>query len=166
MSPTPFDSNSYAFDHQPECLLFTIVSRRVRLLWSCFDCVAINRRRSNRFQPADQTNLVGKLLLLPRAGWQQTRGRLRLDIREDAVEHGAINPDELRASELLSRIFSEDAELVMPPPNSNRVLSIEQKELVRKWIEQGLNTKSTGPLFPQRSPQSPGKQTGMGPQSH
>lgn len=62
---------------------------------------------------------------------------LRLDLREEAVEHGAILPDQLLDSELLKRIFSDDADSVMPPPNSNRVLSKEQKELIRKWIEQG-----------------------------
>ena len=62
---------------------------------------------------------------------------LRLDLRDDAIEHGAILPEQLQDSELLKRIFSEDADSVMPPPNSNRVLSKEQKELVKKWIEQG-----------------------------
>ncbi|MCU0711198.1 MAG: PSD1 and planctomycete cytochrome C domain-containing protein [Pirellula sp.] len=62
---------------------------------------------------------------------------LRLDVRDDAVEHGAINPDQLNESELLKRIFSDDADLVMPPPDSNRVLTNEQKELVRRWIAQG-----------------------------
>lgn len=80
---------------------------------------------------------------------------LRLDIREDAVEHGAINPDELLASELLNRIFSEDAELLMPPPNSNRVLSNEQKELVRKWIEQGAEYEKHWAFVPPTKPASP-----------
>ncbi|MCU0719712.1 MAG: PSD1 and planctomycete cytochrome C domain-containing protein [Pirellula sp.] len=62
---------------------------------------------------------------------------LRLDLRDAALEHGAISPNQPNDSELLKRIFSEDAELVMPPPNSNRVLSNDQRELIKKWIEQG-----------------------------
>ncbi|MCA9171695.1 MAG: DUF1549 domain-containing protein, partial [Planctomycetales bacterium] len=40
-------------------------------------------------------------------------------------------------SELLSRINSDDPELLMPPPSSNRQLRPEQKELLKRWIAAG-----------------------------
>lgn len=62
---------------------------------------------------------------------------LRLDDRTNAVETKAIVPGKPDASHLIERIFSTDSESVMPPPKSNKSLSDAQKQLLRKWIEQG-----------------------------
>ena len=53
---------------------------------------------------------------------------LRLDVRDAAIETGAIVPGNAGASVLLERIHSTDAEVLMPPPTSNRRLSDEQKK--------------------------------------
>ncbi|GMV96017.1 MAG: hypothetical protein AMXMBFR83_03860 [Phycisphaerae bacterium] len=67
---------------------------------------------------------------------------LRLDEREAAIApRGPITPivpGKPEASELWRRVNSHDPEEQMPPPNSNkRSLSPEERELVRRWIEEG-----------------------------
>jgi hypothetical protein len=62
---------------------------------------------------------------------------LRLDLREPAIQSGAIVPNDAGASSLVKRILSDDPEMVMPPPKSNRRLSPEQKELLKRWISEG-----------------------------
>jgi hypothetical protein len=62
---------------------------------------------------------------------------LRLDVRADAVDSGAIAPGDLDASALVERILSEDPDTLMPPPRSNRRLTSEQKELLQAWIAAG-----------------------------
>ena len=59
---------------------------------------------------------------------------LRLDVREAAVDAGAVVPGEPAASTLLERIHSSDADVLMPPPDSNRRLSEEHKRLLEQWI--------------------------------
>ncbi len=53
----------------------------------------------------------------------------------------AIVPGNLRTSELIRRILSEDPETMMPPAESNLQLSAEEKALLIKWVEQGAEYK-------------------------
>jgi len=62
---------------------------------------------------------------------------LRLDVREDAIKTGSITPGNLAKSELVTRIHSADASLLMPPPKSNRRLNAEQKKLLERWVQEG-----------------------------
>jgi hypothetical protein len=62
---------------------------------------------------------------------------LRLDIREVAIEAFAWDPENPPESEALIRIFSDDKDEVMPPPESHRTLTARQKDLIKKWVEQG-----------------------------
>jgi hypothetical protein len=67
---------------------------------------------------------------------------LRLDSRQDALkklESGAIAivPGNSDQSELVARIRSEDADLLMPPHDSDKKLTATQIELLTKWIAQG-----------------------------
>jgi len=63
---------------------------------------------------------------------------LRLDLRDNAVDAGAINVDDPGVSELLRRITSTDPDVQMPPPASKlEPLSADQIATLRKWIEQG-----------------------------
>ena len=77
---------------------------------------------------------------------------LRLDVRDVAIETGAIVPGNAGASVLLERIHSTDAEVLMPPPTSNRRLSDEQKKLLERWIAAGAvyqpHWTFTAPLRP------------------
>jgi Protein of unknown function (DUF1549)/Protein of unknown function (DUF1553)/Planctomycete cytochrome C len=62
---------------------------------------------------------------------------LRLDVREAAVELGAFVPGKADESELVARLFTHDADELMPPAKSNRKLSEKQKELLKQWIAEG-----------------------------
>ncbi len=62
---------------------------------------------------------------------------LRLDLREPAIESGAVTPGSLIDSELIERINSDDAELVMPPPEFQKKLKSEEKKLLSRWIDSG-----------------------------
>ncbi len=71
----------------------------------------------------------------PDAG--QRQADLRLDIREQAIDGGAIVPGEPEESSLIQRIFSEDEDLQMPPPDSHKRLTLQQRKILRAWVEQG-----------------------------
>lgn len=62
---------------------------------------------------------------------------LRLDVREDAIGGGAVEPGDPDSSLLIDRIFSDDADILMPPPGSNKQLTDAQKETLRRWIAEG-----------------------------
>ncbi len=62
---------------------------------------------------------------------------LRLDVREAALDAGAFVPGKANESELVKRLFSHDAEELMPPAKSNRKLTEKQKELLKRWVTEG-----------------------------
>jgi hypothetical protein len=67
---------------------------------------------------------------------------LQLHTREGAFAKLAddlevITPGKPLASELYRRITTTDPDDLMPPPESKRELSAGEKELIRRWIEQG-----------------------------
>ncbi|MDN3203502.1 PSD1 and planctomycete cytochrome C domain-containing protein [Algoriphagus sediminis] len=69
---------------------------------------------------------------------------LRLDTEEGAFSTLKESPGKFalvsgnpQSSEVYHRIVSTDPSEVMPPPESNLVLTEEEKELITKWIEQG-----------------------------
>ena len=62
---------------------------------------------------------------------------LRWDIPEAAVEAGAIIPGDPDASEMIIRIFETDLNEIMPPPDSHRVLTQAQKNVLRQWVSEG-----------------------------
>lgn len=73
---------------------------------------------------------------------------LRLDDRDAAISAGAIHPGKLDDSALIERIFSDDPELVMPPPRLNKPLTAEQKELLKAWIAEGAPYEKHWSLIP------------------
>ena len=73
---------------------------------------------------------------------------LRLDQEESAfaaLEGGSashvITPGDPEQSEVYLRIASQDADLRMPPADSNLSLTSDEVQLIRKWIEQGAPWK-------------------------
>ena len=59
---------------------------------------------------------------------------LRLDQRQSALNAGAIDPSD---SLIIDRIHSDDSDLLMPPPDSNRHLSQQDKKFLTRWIQEG-----------------------------
>lgn len=71
---------------------------------------------------------------------EKTReGQLRLDTSEGALrkEQPVIVVGRADDSELIRRITSTDPDLVMPPPATQRRLSPQQVDLLKRWINQG-----------------------------
>lgn len=69
---------------------------------------------------------------------------LRLDLFDTATAElaespgkRAIVPGNPEASELVRRINSTDPDVMMPPPDSNKTLSSDEKQLLSTWIAQG-----------------------------
>ena len=80
---------------------------------------------------------------------------LRLDIEEDAFialgekkDHYAIVKGSVKESTLVNRIYATDESLVMPPPESNLALEDYEKEILKRWIEQGAEWKTHWSLIP------------------
>jgi hypothetical protein len=84
---------------------------------------------------------------------------LRFDTKEGAyrVKDGiaAVKPGDSAASELIRRILSEDADLVMPPPKSKRTLSPAEKDTLRRWIDEGATWGEHWAFIPPQRPAVP-----------
>src|ERR1041384_545307 len=65
------------------------------------------------------------------------KAKLRLDVREEAVKKQAIVPGKPDESEVVRRIFSTDPDELMPPAKSQKKLTPEQKDVLRRWIAEG-----------------------------
>lgn len=80
---------------------------------------------------------------------------LRLDKRDAAVEMGAFVPGKPEESALLERINSTDESTVMPPAETHKKLTAEQKELLAKWIAAGAEYEPHWSLIPPARPVVP-----------
>ena len=72
---------------------------------------------------------------------KKRKAKLRLDLPEGALTSvkraAAIVPGNLAQSEMWVRIITDDADELMPPADSRKSLSAEEKETLKLWIEQG-----------------------------
>ncbi len=80
---------------------------------------------------------------------------LRLDERDQAVESGALVPGDPDSSVMLDRIFSDDPEEVMPPPETKKSLTAAQKELLVRWIKEGAEYEPHWSFIPPAKPEPP-----------
>lgn len=78
---------------------------------------------------------------------------LRLDVKEVAVEMEAIVPGDIKASETYWRITSDDEDELMPPPDSHKSLTDEEKKLLSQWIEQGAEYEAHWAYLPFSKPE-------------
>jgi len=70
------------------------------------------------------------------------KAKLRLDVRAEALKERkggafAIVPGDVVESELVYRIFADDVDEVMPPPESKLKLSAAQKATLKQWVAEG-----------------------------
>lgn len=86
---------------------------------------------------------------------------LRLDVREEALARDAIKPGKPEESELVARIFSSDPEMLMPPAKSNKSLSAEQKDLLKRWISEGAEYQGHWAYLPPVKPMVPADANGV-----
>ena len=86
---------------------------------------------------------------------------LRLDVREEAVAREAFKPGKPDESPLIARIFSSDPEMLMPPAKSNKSLSAEQKDLLKRWIAEGAEYQGHWAYLPPVKPPVPAGASGI-----
>jgi hypothetical protein len=70
------------------------------------------------------------------------KAKLRLDVKEDALKPAksgdyAIVPGDPAKSELIKRLDAKDPDDIMPPAKTNKKLTQQQKELLKRWIREG-----------------------------
>lgn len=75
---------------------------------------------------------------------KKRKGGFRLDEPEGAFSpnkdgHIAIQPGKPEKSELWKRITTMDPDELMPPAESHKKLTSEQKQLIKRWIAEGAN---------------------------
>lgn len=84
---------------------------------------------------------------------------LRLDLQEHALAdrdgYPAIVAGRPQESLLWERISSNDPDVMMPPPDSNKTLTDDQKLLLKKWIEQGAKWQGHWAFLPPTKPPVP-----------
>lgn len=65
------------------------------------------------------------------------KGKLRLDLREEALKSEAFVPGKPGESELVKRLETTNDDELMPPRDSRKQLTQRQKEILKRWVEQG-----------------------------
>jgi hypothetical protein len=86
---------------------------------------------------------------------------LRLDTPEGAYaklsdsDQHAIVPGKPNESAILARMFSNDPEEIMPPPDFHKDLTDHQLALVKRWIEQGAHYEDHWSFVPITRPAPP-----------
>jgi hypothetical protein len=90
----------------------------------------------------------------------ERKGGFRLDLRESATAKAdsgvsPIVPGKPEQSELLKRVHATDADLLMPPPETNKKLTDAEKQLLRDWIAAGADYQEHWAFVPPRNPPLP-----------
>jgi hypothetical protein len=92
---------------------------------------------------------------------KQRKAKLRLDVREDAIAKKAFIPGKPDASELVKRIFTKDADDLMPPPDSHKKLTAAQKDLFKRWIAEGAEYQTHWAYVAPKRPAVPAGKNGV-----
>tara|TARA_Y100001934_G_scaffold263560_1_gene339404 strand:+ start:7400 stop:9772 length:2373 start_codon:yes stop_codon:yes gene_type:complete len=69
---------------------------------------------------------------------EHRKAKLRLDVEEGAKKE-VIVAGKPGKSEFMARVISEDADKLMPPPETEKTLTPSEKDLLMRWIEQGAD---------------------------
>jgi hypothetical protein len=84
---------------------------------------------------------------------------LRLDLRESAIVEKSgvtpIVPGNAAASEVVRRIQAVDVDDVMPPPETKNPLTAVERDLLKRWIEEGAEYRGHWAFEPIRKPVVP-----------
>lgn len=91
---------------------------------------------------------------------QARKARLRLDVRAEAMrpaKSGAIPivPGKPQDSEVIRRLFTEDADDRMPPESIHKPLTTEQKNLFQRWIAEGAEYRDHWAFIPPQPVEPP-----------
>jgi hypothetical protein len=83
------------------------------------------------------------------------KAKLRLDVRDVAIEKEAFVPGKPDESELIKRIYTTNEDDVMPPPDSHKTLTAEQKDLLKRWIAEGAKYEPHWSFITPQRPEIP-----------
>ncbi|MDB6033158.1 MAG: Planctomycete cytochrome, partial [Verrucomicrobiales bacterium] len=88
------------------------------------------------------------------------KGKLRLDDREAALKGGksgekAITPGKPDSSAIIARVFTKDEDELMPPTKIKHPLTLEQKEILKRWVLAGAEYKPHWAFIPPRQTEPP-----------
>ena len=117
---------------------------------ACFPAVAAEPLQFNRdIQPI----LADHCLACHGPDPQARQAGLRLDRRETATAEAdsgalAVVPGQPRQSELLARIQSDDPDVQMPPPEIDKPLDDQQRQILERWIAEGAKYEAHWALIP------------------
>jgi len=112
-------------------------------------CLLLAAASATANQPVDflrdvRPILAGHCLKCHGPDEDQRQGGLRLDLRDAALAAAdsgerAIVPQKPDESELVRRILATDESEMMPPPAVKHPMTDAQKQILRRWIEQGAD---------------------------
>ena len=121
----------------------------------------VNVSRSNRIPKNIDFNFHVRPILSDRCytchgpDEKARKAGLRFDLETEAFKelsespgHFAIVKGDVSNSQMVQRILSSNPEEVMPPPESNLILEDHEKEILKKWIEQGAEWKTHWSFIP------------------
>jgi Protein of unknown function (DUF1553)/Protein of unknown function (DUF1549)/Concanavalin A-like lectin/glucanases superfamily/Planctomycete cytochrome C len=122
--------------------------------------VSVHKPRKTIDYNRDVRPIISKCFTCHGHDPKQLQAGLRLDIRSHAIAtleggRAAIVPFHPERSELIDRIFSDSKYLVMPPKSSNKILSAEEKAVLRQWILEGAEYKEHWAFVPPVRPSEP-----------
>ncbi len=80
---------------------------------------------------------------------------IRLDTAGGQQESAAIDPGRPDNSELIARILSADADMQMPPPDSAKSPRPHEKDILRRWIQEGAQFAEHWAFTPPVRPAEP-----------
>ena len=88
------------------------------------------------------------------------KAKLRLDVREEALKPAKsgripIVPGKPEQSEVIRRLFTDDADDRMPPESIHKPLTVAQRETFRRWIAEGAEYREHWAYIPPQPVQPP-----------
>ena len=140
------------------------IARQLHSLWII---VTIVTAHPHSVSAADEVSfsrdirplLSGKCFACHGPDEEAREAALRLDSFQAATRDDsgtpAITPGKSSTSELVRRILSNDPDEQMPPPSSNKSLSVEQKKLLVRWIDSGAKYEQHWSFIPPSKPELP-----------
>jgi hypothetical protein len=107
------------------------------LAWSEGNALGGDSGPSIRFNRDIRPIFSENCLLCHGADKNRRKAKLRLDVRDSALERKAIVPGNPEKSLLVQHIFTTNADDIMPPPATHKTLTVGEKKLLKDWIAQG-----------------------------